>query len=520
MKNDKKYKGLSKEELLNILLEKESTADSWKNKYERLEADFKKLQIKLNKALKELEILKEKNILARIRQFAAKTEKDSEYPNEFNEAETVLKEEPKKRGRVKGSTNFDYAYLESHVSQTEIIEPEQKSCKKCGEVLVDGGEDVSYKINYIPPKLEVVKRISKKLVCKKCNSIYQKSSEDNFPHSICTPSLASAIMTNKFLVGIPYYRQSLYFFNEGIELSRQDLCNYQLKATELLEPLYKRLKVHLLNTSSRCLCADETTVRVLNENDRYKSYMWVYLSSYYDLPIYYYEYNKDRSHANPSAFLDGFNGYLLTDAYSGYNNIKGVLNCYCWAHTRRKFFEIVKSLKKEQLPDSKAYGMVKLIDVLLSKEKEMREKNLTPSEIKRIRNSEEYLADLERIKIEAESISAAPESALGKAVNYLLSRWEGFTRFLEDGHIELTNNISERAIKPFVIARKNFLFNVSCDGARSSAVFFSLQQTARANMLDSEKYVTKVLKLIKPDMSEKELDKLLPWELSKAYNLQ
>lgn len=245
---------------------------------------------------------------------------------------------------------------------------------------------------------------------------------DNFAHSICTPSLASTIMSNKFLIGIPYYRQSAYFFNEGIKLSRQDLCNYQLKATQLLEPLYNRLKVHLLNTKSKCLCADETTLRVLNENDRYKSYMWAYLSSFYDLPIYYYEYKKDRSKSNPTAFLDGFKGYLLTDAYQGYNKIEGVTNCYCWAHARRKFFEIVKSLKSEQLPNSKAYKMVELIDILLHKEKEMRKKKTIPSEIKKQRNCEEYLAALENIKSFAESIDASPESALGKATDYLLNR--------------------------------------------------------------------------------------------------
>lgn len=128
--------------------------------------------------------------------------------------------------------------------------------------------------------------------------------------------------------------------------------------------------------------------------------------------------------------------------------------------------------------------MVELIDVVLTKERDMRDKKIIPTKIEEERNSQLYKEALEEIRSYAESIDASPESALGKARNYLLSRWEVFTMYINDGHIEMSNNISERAIKPFVIARKNFLFNITSDGAQSSAIFFSLQQTARANMLD------------------------------------
>ena len=326
-------------------------------------------------------------------------------------------------------------------------------------------------------------------------------------------------MTNKFLIGIPYYRQSEYFFDNGIKLSRQDLCNYQIRSTEILKPLYERLKTHLLNTSSKCLCADETTLKVLDVNEKSKCYMWVYVSSYYDQPIYYYEFQKSRSKENPKAILEGFKGYLLTDAYQGYNDIENVKNCYCWAHARRKFYEIVKALKQEQLKESKAYGMVERIDKLLHLEKKMRDNKYLPHQIKEERNSKKYLELLNDVKAYAEKIDTIKESSLGKAKSYLLNHWKEFTTYLEDGHIEMTNNISERAIKPFVIARKNFLFNATCDGASSSAIIFSLLQTSRANLLDSEKYITKILELIKPNMSNDELDSLLPWNISKKFNL-
>ena len=511
MKKEENYQKLSKEELIKLLLKKEENFDKLKEEYE---AKFKAMQIKINEQLKEIEALKEKNILSRVRQFSPKSE-HTKVHNEFNEAESNAK----KRGRKQGSKNFDYEYLEKHVSKEIVLEPEEEICSTCGETLISAGEDITYKLDYEPSKLIVTKVISKKKACPKCNKIYQEIKDDVFPHSICTPSLASAIMTNKFLIGIPYYRQSEYFFDNGIKLSRQDLCNYQLRATDLLEPLYQRLKIHLLNTKSKCLCADETTLRVLDVNDKSKCYMWVYVTSYYDQPIYYYEFQKSRSKENPKAILKGFKGYLLTDAYQGYNDIENVKNCYCWAHARRKFYEIVKTLKPEQLKESKAYGMVQRIDKLFHIEEIMKKNKYLPHQIREERNNEKYLELLNDVKKYAENINAIPESALGKAKNYLLNHWKEFTTYLEDGHIEMTNNISERAIKPFVIARKNFLFNATTDGASSSAIIFSLQQTSRANLLDSEKYIAKVLELIKPNMSNDELDSLLPWNISKLYNL-
>ncbi len=514
MKKEVNYQELSKEDLIKLLLKKEN---DFNKKIEKYEAKFKAMQIKINEQLKEIEALKEKNILARVRQFCPKSEHKN-IKNEFNEAENQAQEKGK-RGRKEGSKNFDYEYLEKHVNKEIILESDEKVCSTCGEKLISLGEEVTYKLDYEPAKLIVTKVISKKKACPKCYKIFQKVKEDAFPHSVCTPSLASAIMTNKFLIGIPYYRQSAYFFDNGIKLSRQDLCNYQLRSTELLKPLYDRLKIHLINTPSKCLCADETTLRVLEVNDKSKCYMWVYVTSYYDQPIYYYEFQKSRKKENPQIALKGFEGYLLTDAYQGYNDIENVKNCYCWAHARRNFYDIVKALKPEQLQESKAYGMVQRIDKLFHIEKNMRDEKYTPNQIYEERKKKSYLTLLEEVKKYAEEIDSSPDIALGKAKSYVLNHWKEFTTYLEDGHIEMTNNISERAIKPFVIARKNFLFNATTDGASSSAIIFSLQQTARANLLDSEKYIAKVLELIKPKMSDDELDSLLPWNLSKNFKL-
>ena len=165
MKKEENYQKLSKEELIKLLLKKEENFDKLKEEYE---AKFKAMQIKINEQLKEIEALKEKNILSRVRQFSPKSE-HTKVHNEFNEAESNAK----KRGRKQGSKNFDYEYLERHVSKEIVLEPEEEICSTCGETLISAGEDITYKLDYEPSKLIVTKVISKKKACPKCNKIYQ-----------------------------------------------------------------------------------------------------------------------------------------------------------------------------------------------------------------------------------------------------------------------------------------------------------------------------------------------------------
>ena len=166
MKKEVNYQELSKEELIKLLLKKE---DDFNRKIEEYEAKFKAMQIKINEQLKEIETLKEKNILARVRQFCPKSEHSIEN-NEFNEAESVTQ----KRGRKQGSKNFDYDYLERHVSKEIILESKEEKCSTCGETLISIGEDITYKLDYEPSKLIVTKVISKKKACPKCNKIHQE----------------------------------------------------------------------------------------------------------------------------------------------------------------------------------------------------------------------------------------------------------------------------------------------------------------------------------------------------------
>ena len=485
------YSGLSKEELIIILEDRD--AELYQTRKER------------DEALKKLEEVNEKKALSRAKMFARKSEVRK---NTFNEAEVTKEKEnvTSKRGRKTGSKNFDYEYLESHVDETIVLEPEEAK----NEANIYIGEDISYKLSWIPGRYKITKIISKKYVSKD-GHIYQQIKNDAFPHSICTPSFASQIMKDKFLLGVPYYRQSQYYYDEGIKLSRQNLCNYQLMATEILEQYYDRLKYYLLNNRAKVICADETTQKLIKEKKT--GYVWVYLTSFYDNPIYIYEAALDRKAANAIDFLKNYKGYLLTDAYPGYARVPNVINCYCWVHARRNFIDITKALGGKQIVVSKSQKAVELIDELLHLEKEYRDALLSPKKIKDLRNSKNYLEKINNIKIYLEKIDASPNSPLGKARDYMLKRWEGFTNYLKDGHIEMTNNISERAVKPFVIARKNFLFSFTKNGADSSAIYFSIQQTARANGFDPGEFTEMLLTKLKPNSPIEEIDALMPWNI-------
>lgn len=508
MKTREQFLSLSKDELIEYILKKESD-------FELLDAKFRKLQEDYNNTLKKMNNVIEQNKIQIIRAYTPKTEtKLNEKTEYFNEAE----KSNNKIGRKKGSKNFDVDYLESHVNETIIIEPENYKNISDDNNVIELSPDISYKVKYIPRTITVTKIITKKYFDKVNKQFYQKIKDDPYPHSICTSDLAVNSMINKFMYGIPYYRQSEVMISDGLKISRQNLCNYQIRSTEILKPLYLFLKNKLLQTKTKVIYADETTLRVI-ENGKVNSYVWVYISSYYDYPIYIYEYCKTRAKSNVSYFLNDFKGYLITDKYIGYDKLEGITNCYCWAHARRKFAEIVKTLNKEQIKNSQAMRIIELIDKLFVKEKTFKEKNLKALDIKANRNTKNYLKDLDSIFAKLKSIKVQKDSQLDKAIKYMLNSEREFKNYISDGHIEMTNNISERAIKPFVIDRKNFLFSNTQNGAESSLIFFSLQQTARANGLNPIEYIKYVIDNIGSNPSDEKLESLLPWNFKNRFSL-
>ena len=249
------------------------------------------------------------------------------------------------------------------------------------------------------------------------------------------------------------------------------------------------------NVPVEVLHADETTLQVLREPDKSvhsKSYMWLYRTGGHAAePMILYEYRPDRKAVNAEKFLKDFSGWLHADGYPGYHSLQEHIRVVgCWAHLRRKFDEAVKSLPKQDQPTATALQGQAYCSKLFSIEQELAE---LPPEQRYTQRLERSKPAMDALFAWASTNTAAPKSALGKALYYLHEQWPYLIRVLEDGRLDLSNNLAERSIKPFVIGRKNFLFANTPHGAQDAAVIYSMIETAKASGLDPCRYLTWVL---------------------------
>ena len=500
------YSKLSKEELIAIIEEKEK---EHQKEIEEFKVKFRKAIEERDDAFKQIERLLEGQRIERARLYVPKSEITKNVINEAEENASldVNKEikDKKKRGRkvgVKLSTNF----LSDNIQKKIIdIYPDEK------ETISDlsyMGFDTRIKIEMLPIEIRVEEYHIHKYV--KESKIYQKGQDDPY-QGYLTPSLLASILYHKYVLGVPLYRLEKSLNDRGLLISRQALSNYVIEGARELYPIYEELYKRLINTEVKVLHADETTLEVLEykkKENRDKSYMWVYATSTYDQPIYIYDFEKNRSGDNPKEFLKDYQGHLVVDGYEGYNNIANVSLAGCWAHVKRKYSDIVKGLSSKQRSSSLAVSYIKIIDKLFALEEKYK-KLETVKEILEYRQKESKpLVDEYFSKVEAKIEKC--DGKLKEAMQYSINQKEKLIKFLSDGHIPLSNNLAERAVKPFVICRKNFLFSNTHNGAEASAVIFSVIQTAKMNGLDPYMYLYQVFCQIWRT-KQKDIDKLLPW---------
>jgi transposase len=335
---------------------------------------------------------------------------------------------------------------------------------------------------------------------------------------LASPSAVAYVMDKKFVEGVPLYRQEQHYARLGIELSRSVLSNWMLKGSEWLELIYARLRQKLLEQG--ILHADETTIQVLKEVGRAaesESFMWLYRTGCIGPPIVLFEYQPTREGKHPRKFLTGFKGYLHVDGYPGYHDIPNVTLAGCWAHVRRKFDEALKGLspKLRKTGGTKAREALEQINQLFSIEREV--KSLSPEGRLKARDlrSRPIVEGFRRWLDEVKP-SVLPKSLFGAAVKYSCNQWQKLIRFLEDGRIEISNNLAERSIKPFVIGRKNWLFANTPRGARASAVIYSIVETAKENKLNPYAYLNHLFEKLPnlDSVANEALDSLLPWNVN------
>lgn len=351
---------------------------------------------------------------------------------------------------------------------------------------------------------------------------------DLIKNSIATPSLMAAIYNVKYVNHAPYYRIEQEFERNGVCISRQTMANWSIQCSErYLKPLYGRLKEELLKYHvNQC---DETRVTVIRDGRPAgtDSWMWMHRSGefYKDRPVILYEYQKTRHHQYPEEFYKDFQGVLVTDGLQQYHMLEGLIdgftNANCWAHARRDFADAIKAIGKSDekaIKQSVAYQALARIGAVYKVEEGLAE--LLPEERLRERQKsvkplvEEYFA---WVKERLADTSALPKGKTAKGLNYSVNQEKYLRVFLEDGEVPIDNSASERSIRPFTTGRRNWLFINSTKGADSSAVIYSIAETAKANNLNPYYYfrhiLTELAKIyqIYGEIPPTELDALLPW---------
>lgn len=486
-------------------------------------------------------ILREEVRHLRAKLFGRKTEKnclnlDDGQALLFNEAETfsAVEEEEKEEVEVKSFKRKKRGRKPlpedlPHVDVLHDLSEEEKVCA-CGCIKTRIGEEVSKQLDIIPAKMQVIRHIRPKYVCKNCEGVEADEPavaiaplpDQMIPKSIASPGLLAHVLTAKFVDALPFYRQEVQFKRLGIDLPRATMCGWAIKVADRCETLLEFLNKEI--RSGPLINIDETTVQVMKEpgrSNRTKSYMWIFLGGDPDRPALVYQYHPTRSGDIVSEYLKGYKGYVQTDGYKGYDFLDhnpDIIHMVCWSHARRNFVDVVKaSGKRESVKGRKsnAETAIDYIRRLYAIEKSTKEQGLDYYGIYEQRQKyskpilEEFKGWLDKL-----SPRTPPKGLLGKAISYTLGQWNRLIHYIEDGRLRPDNNLVENAIRPFVVGRKNWLFSGHPNGAKASAALYSLIETAKANNLEPYSYLRYLFDKLPHANSEDDYIALLPNRVS------
>ena len=422
----------------------------------------------------------------------------------------------KKKTRKKPTEKFvnELRKIVNKIEKTEDFDFEANGVDR--KKVKQFGIDRTIKIEAQEMPIQVIEIVRPKYKDK--DKIYQAPMTDVFPHSVLTPSFAANIITAKYQLSIPLNRYSDYLKACGIKIPANNLSNYVGRAAEKLVPIYERIAEVVSEAVIRHI--DETTIEVL-DSEKEKCYMFVYRTSTWEkIQASLYIFSETRKTDNVEKMLEDKKGYAVVDAYARYDKLakEGIKLQRCWVHIRRKFVDCIKALSAAERKTSSATEVIELINKLFKKEKWFKENKKTASEIKKIRNEKEYQEILKKIDEKIMVLDKATEinTNLRKAINYYLNikdKGELYT-FLENGKIEIDNNLAERTVKPLTIGRKNYLFCKTVRGADVLALMYSIVQTAINNTVVPEKYIKYVLEKIDKinTTNKEELEKIMPWD--------
>jgi transposase len=406
--------------------------------------------------------------------------------------------------------------LPAHLPRIEIVvDIDDKSCRCCQGELHRIGEDKSERLDMVPAHFRVLVTIRPKYACRACeDGVLQAPAPARLIEGgLPTEATVAQVLVSKYADHLPLYRQAQIYARQGVNLDRSTLADWVGHAAWHLRPLHERLLVKLRQMPR--LFADETTAPVLDPGrGRTKTgQLWAYAADDRpwggaDPPGVAYVYAPDRKAERPIAHLAGFKGILQVDGYAGYSKLAergDVRLAFCWSHVRRNFYELATPG-----PGPIASEALKHIAGFYAIEKDIRGRSADERRAVRQQKARP-LIDAFEVWLRAKLALISQKGKLAEAIRYALSRWEGLTRFIDDGRIELDNNTVERSIRPIALNRKNALFAGSDGGAEHWATIASLIETCKLNDVDPLGYLTDVLTRIVNGHPNSDIDQLLPW---------
>ena len=401
---------------------------------------------------------------------------------------------------------------------------EERNCPTCGtQMECIGKEFVRHEFRFTPAKGKVVNIYRETYKCPECARSEEHPDDQTFvkapvqepliPESYASESVVAWAMHQKYQNGLPLKRQEEDWKQLGVPLSRATLANWIIYCAEnYLRHVYDYFHRQLLKR--KYLMADETPLQVLHEPERRaqtKSYMWLFRSGEDGgPPIILYKYSETRAGDNAVDFLHGFKGYLMCDGYSGYNKVPDAKRTACWAHIRRYLTDAIPKGKALDYTQPSVQGML-YINQLFHLEDVIRSKCSSFDAIKKARLEKEKPV-VEGFLSWLDQQSPIRGSRMDKAVTYIQNRRSYLSTYLEDGRCSFSNNLSENAIRPFTVGRKNWLFCNTPNGAQASAIVYTMVEMAKANGVNVYHYLTYLLEKLPDDrMSDDELELLAPW---------
>jgi transposase len=407
------------------------------------------------------------------------------------------------------------AALPAHLPRERVVVPAPSACPCCGGRLRKLGEDVTETLEVIPRQWKVVQTVRERFSCRACETITQPPAPFHpIIRGRAGPNLLAMILEAKFGQHLPLNRLSETYAREGIELSVSTMADWVGTCTAMLAPLVALIEAHVLAAGR--LHGDDTTVPLLARDKTTIARLWTYVRDDRPFggtspPAAMFRYSQDRTGEHPQRHLAGYAGVLQADAYAGFNELYApgrkpgpIIEAACWAHGRRKLFKLAEVARAPLAAEA-----VRRIDLIFAAERAI---NGLPAEQRLALRQQEIaplVSELESWMRETRA-TLSRHSDLAKAMHYMLTRWEAFSRFLGDGRICLTNNAAERALRGIALGRKAWLFAGSDRGGERAAAMYSLIVTAKMNDVDPRAWLADVLARI-ADHPAPRLHELLPW---------